>query len=147
LRRKMLLLAGILLPFTALGSDTPKEHDDATQAISIEGTWQRTDFVFKGRKLELPYQSVLTLRDGTYTRCDSNGDTLRGTYRIVASHDAGHLDWTPSNGIFAGQTLKFTFQSDGDTFREAGLPDSNYTQRPQGFKDKGVEVATYKRVK
>ena len=90
---------------------------------------------------------MLTLRDGTYTRNDSNGDTLRGSYRIVSSPNVGRLDWMPSDGILAGQTLTFIYQLDGDILREAGLPGEDYKRRPQGFRDKGVEVATYKRVK
>jgi hypothetical protein len=53
----------------------------------------------------------------------------------------------PSDGILAGQTLTFIYQLDGDILREAGLPGEDYKRRPQGFRDKGVEVATYKRVK
>ena len=40
MRRTLLLLVGVLLSGMALGSDSPKEYDDATQIDGLEGTWQ-----------------------------------------------------------------------------------------------------------
>jgi uncharacterized protein (TIGR03067 family) len=144
-RLSLPLAALFIVPL--LGSDSPKEYDDRTEPVGIEGTWQRTAFELRGEPLDLPYQSVVTFHNGTYTRNDSNGDTLQGTYRIVSSDKPGHVDFMPSNGILKGQTLKFIYQVDGDTFRDAGIPSEEYRRRPQGFRDKDVEVGTYKRVK
>ena len=78
--KRCLLAALLVLPL--LGSDGSERYDGATESITVEGTWQRTEFEFDGRKIDLPYQSKMTLRGGAYTRKDSNGDTLRGSYRI-----------------------------------------------------------------
>jgi uncharacterized protein (TIGR03067 family) len=145
MRRSVCLLA-VLLALPSLGSDTPKEYDGATED-SIEGTWRLTGFAFEDRKQALDYQSVMTLRGGTYRRDDSDDGTFRGSYRIAHSHQPPHIDWLPSQGHFAGRTLKFIYQLDGDTLMEAGFPDEEYARRPQGFKDKNIEVWTYKRVR
>jgi uncharacterized protein (TIGR03067 family) len=146
MRRTLCLLAA-LLALPLLGSDAPKEYDGATQPDELEGTWRLTEFAFEDRKQALDFQSVLTLRGRTYRRDDSDGDTFRGSYRTDLSHQPSHIDWMPSKGHFAGRTLKFIYQLDGDTLREAGFPDEDYARRPRGFKDNGVEVWTYKRVK
>jgi hypothetical protein len=39
MRRTIVLLAGVLLSVVALGSDSPKEYDDRTEVVDIEGTW------------------------------------------------------------------------------------------------------------
>ena len=142
--KRCLLLVLLVLPL--LGSDSPKEYDDKTEILDVEGTWRRTEFQFNGEKRDLPYESVMILRGGSYTRNDSNGTTLRGSYHIDPTCNPPHIDWFPSDEPFKGQTFRFIYQIDGDTLREAGIPGAQYTRRPQGFKDKDIEICTYKHV-
>ena len=113
----------------------------------IEGTWERTQFVFCGKIHDLPYRSVLILRSGTYTRYDSNGDILQGRYRIDPAGKPQHFDLVLSSGPFGSNTLRDIYEIRGDTLRLADKPRVNYAQRPHGFEDDTVEIGTYKRVK
>jgi uncharacterized protein (TIGR03067 family) len=143
MRRAVLLLAGVLLCVVALGSDSPKEYDDKTMVDPLEGRWQMIEWTCDGEKLNgIPEERVY--HNGTYTINWSDGDTWRGSYRIDPTRKSSHLDWIPSGGSGKGQTFMNIYQVDGDTLRIAAV---NGKQHPQCFKDKGVYVTTYKRVK
>jgi uncharacterized protein (TIGR03067 family) len=148
MRRTIWLLAGVLLCVAALGSDSPKEYDDKTEVRDeLEGTWERTDFTYFGRKLELPYQEVATFRHGILTRKFSPGETVPGSYRINPTRSPAHLDWTPSTVECKGQTLKWIYKVKADTLKIANVATPNDEQRPKGFGDDNLSVSTYKRLK
>jgi uncharacterized protein (TIGR03067 family) len=145
MRRTVLMLAGVLLSVVALGSDSPKEYDNATTLGPLEGTWQLTEIQCNGHKINLDFQMVVTYRGGTYMLND--GETFRGRYRVDPNRNLAYLDRIPSCGYSRGQTFKFIYQIEGDTLRIAYTHAPEDTPRPQGFNDAGVFVDTYKRVK
>jgi uncharacterized protein (TIGR03067 family) len=146
--RRLFLLFAVLFVVPLSGSDSPKEYDDRTETIGIEGTWRLTEVEYGGqkRKTDLP-KAMLTYRSGTYTANYTGGDTFRGSYRIAPTRKPSHLDQLPSNGSDQGQTIKFIYQIDGDTLRIARIMSAFTTSRPQGFDDDHIFVVTYKRVK
>jgi uncharacterized protein (TIGR03067 family) len=90
---------------------------------------------------------VLTCRNGTFTVHYTNDeDTIRGSARIDPGRTPPQFDWSPSNGGGKGQVLRLIYQIDGDTLRTA-IMNTDGMLRPQSFRDKGVVVHTYKRVK
>jgi uncharacterized protein (TIGR03067 family) len=143
-RATFLLVTLLVLP--EFGSDSPNESV-SPETIGIEGTWRRTEFVLFGKRIELPYETVLVLSAGTFTRKDSNGNTIEGTFRIDSSKIPAQIDWMYTSGSGKRQTVRSIYQLDGDTLREAGLPGVSYEEPPVGFKDKGIEVIAYKRVR
>jgi uncharacterized protein (TIGR03067 family) len=137
MRRSILVLTGVLLSVVALGSDSPKEYDDRTEAIGIDGTW----------RMVTSEKNVMTCYSGTWTMNDGGGEPWRGTYRIGPAHKPCQLDRYYANGPYGGKAYKFIYQIDGETLRIGGMIDFNDRQRPQDFNDKGVSVWIYKRVK
>jgi uncharacterized protein (TIGR03067 family) len=144
MRRTILLLAGVLLSVVALGSDSPKEYDDKTDVVGIEGTWRLIDGEFNGEKIKPSTQLLMTICKGNYTIAELGGSTERGNYRIDTTRKPPHLDRSPS--INSGAE-KFIYQIDGSTLKTAGIATADEVRRPQGFNDKGVVVLIYKRVK
>ena len=144
MRRMILLLYAVLLFVTAMGSDSPKQHDENVEIVGVEGTWRLTKYEFGGRKMDCN-QEMLTFRAGSFTTNYSDGRMIRGSCCIDPTRKPPHLDLIPANGIRKGQTVKCIYQIDGDTLR---IADNFFNaQRPQGFNDDGAEVWTYKRVK
>jgi len=145
--RRMSLLFTVLIVIPMLGSDSPKEYDDRTETVGIEGTWRLTEYQFSGYQKETyPFRCVITFRRGAYW--SDNGENGKfypcpGTYRIDSTLKPSHLDLLPSKEPYKGQTLEWIYEIDRDTLRLAGT----FTKRPQGFTNKRVLVVTYKRVR
>jgi uncharacterized protein (TIGR03067 family) len=130
--RRTILLAGVLLCVVALGSDSPKEYDDRTEYVGIEGTWREIEFEQNGKKEKPTRQHVLIFPSGSSFMLD---DPTRNPH---------HLGRFSQDGPLKGQTIMFLYQIEGDTLRIA----TTFNDRcPQGFNDKGSFVFTYKRVK
>ena len=145
MRRTVCLLAGVLLCVLALGSDAPKEYDGAAEADDIQGTWELTGFEC-GPVREAPdYKGVVTFRGGTYTASYSDGETIRGSYRLDHARKPSHLDKRWTSGPYQGRTLECIYRVEGDTLRIAAPDHLEDVRRPQGFDH--VIVAVYKRVK
>jgi uncharacterized protein (TIGR03067 family) len=147
MRRTILACAGVLLSTVALGSDSPKEYDDATAVDELQGSWQLTEDEFNGQKVKPDPLEVVTFRGGAYVSNYSDGDTFRGSYRLDPTHQPPHLNEVPANGPYQGQTVKYIYQLDRDRLRIAFMAGKDDMRRPQGFNDEGVYVETYKRVK
>jgi uncharacterized protein (TIGR03067 family) len=146
MRRLICLLAGVLFCVVALGSDSPKEYDDRTEAVAIEGDWRLTEFEFKGAKATPSVHGVLTYRGGIFSLKYGGIESLGGTYRIDATQKPPHIDWIPASGELKGKALLLIYQIDGDTLR-LGFMTGGAWSRPQGFNGDGVAFETYKRVK
>jgi uncharacterized protein (TIGR03067 family) len=145
MHRAVLLLAGVL-SVVALGSDSPKDYDDKTETTGIEGTWRLTGVEIYGKKKELAFQVVITLRGGTLTYDYTHG-IVRGSYHVDRAGKPLHLDWMPSNGSYKGETLEFIYQIDGDILRIAFLLNGNDVQRPLRFSDDDVIIGIFNRAK
>src|ERR1700722_12121645 len=113
--RRLSPLLAVLLVILLLGSDSPKDYDDRTEYVGIEGMWRLTAYEFGGRKVKLPFQVVLIYRDETFVYKRSDGDTTQGNYRIDPSRNPAPLDLIPSSGNFKGQTHKWIYQINNDT--------------------------------
>jgi uncharacterized protein (TIGR03067 family) len=135
MRRTVLLLAGVLLSAVALGSDSPKEYDDRVKADELEGTWRLTDIERNGEKRPTGRPCVKTFQSGICTFQWDDGDPKRVRYYIDTTRTPSHLDVDTDRGIY---------RIDGNMLRIAWRKDQ---QRPQGFKDNGVDAYIYKRVK
>jgi len=146
MRRTICWLAAMLLCVVALGSDSPKEYDDKTVAVDLEGAWRLTEFEFKGAKATPSVHGVLTYRGGIFSLKYGGVESVGGSYRIDSTQKPPHLDWIPSAGELKGKTLKLIYQIDGDTLR-LGFMSGGAWSRPQGFNGEGVAFETYKRVK
>ncbi len=146
-RRTVYLVCVVLLVAVGLGSDSPRECDDATQYAGIEGTWRRTELVNDGKEAKLNIQQTITIRGAVFTISYGDGSAYQGSLRIDPTRNPSHLDHTPASGALANRTLKWIYQIDRDTLTIAGNPDGLFERRPQGFNDKGIIVWTYKRVR
>jgi uncharacterized protein (TIGR03067 family) len=143
MRRTVFTLSSVLLCVLALGSDSPKEYDDRTEMVGIEGTWRFTEFEVNGEKWKLSGQNVMIFHRKTYTYYVSGGVTIDGNYRIDTTCKPPHLDyilWLRTVG-----TGEYIYQIDGDTLKIGFRTDAK--GRPQGFNDKDIRIETYKRVK
>jgi uncharacterized protein (TIGR03067 family) len=138
MRRIVCLLAGVLLVVPSVGSDAPREYDDKSEYVGIEGTWRWT--TTSGHAL------VLTFHSGGFTLAVENTVLGRGSYRIDSSRYPLFLDKLPTYGPYKGVTVKCLYQIDGGALRIAYMP-SDPEQRPRWFTGEGVEVETYKRVR
>ena len=139
-------LLTVLLVVPLFGFDSPKEYGDRTEHVGIEGAWRLTEVQLNGNNAP-PTQAVDTFYTKTYT-VTLNGKTSGGSYRIDITHKPSHLDLTPSDPVASGgKTVWHIYQIDGDTLRIARMSRKPTLLRPQGFKDKGLIVLTYKRVR
>jgi uncharacterized protein (TIGR03067 family) len=146
MRRTVLLLAGVLSTLVVLGSDSPREYDDKTGVVGIEGTWRLTEIEVNGRRKAKPnIVCITTFRGDTCTSRWSDGSTFRERYCIDSAQKPSHLDLIASEG--ASTTRKCIYQIDGDTLRVESRYDWNRTGRPQRFNEASDFVLTYKRIK
>ena len=141
--RRLSLLFAVLLVVPLLGSGSPKDYDGKTEYVGIEGTWRLTQVELNGTNGP-PSQAVHTYYSRTYT-VTLNGKTSGGSYCIDTTHNPTYLDLTPSDPAAYGG--KHIYQIDGDTLRIARMSRRPDRLRPQGFKDEGLIVLIYKRVK
>jgi uncharacterized protein (TIGR03067 family) len=146
MRRATLLLPSLLV-LSLLGSDSPREYDDATQVACLEGAWRLTNLENDGQKVKPLLQQTITVRGTDFTISYNDGGVFPGTFRIDPTWNPPQLDHTPASGALANRSLKWLYQIDGDTLKIAGNPDGLFERRPHGLKEKGLIVWTYKRVR
>ena len=142
--RRLSLLFAVLFVVPLLGSDSPKEYDDRTENVGIEGTWRMTEQELKGQKIT-DVKCVDTFRNGIYTFQWDNKRPTRWNYRIDTACKPHHLETPLPNELNKG-VLMFIYQIDGDKLRMAMFipPEMRY---PRDFHDAGIVIYTYKRVK
>jgi uncharacterized protein (TIGR03067 family) len=144
--RRLIPLFAALFVAPLLGSDSPKEYDDATENIAIEGTWRLVELEYDGKITDSPLPLVSTYRDGVYTSKVYDKEAGRGRYRVDLAHAPAYLDEIPADGKTGGEPIKSIYQIDGDTLRVA-YQGNLFMRRPQAFSGEGVWVEVYKRVK
>jgi uncharacterized protein (TIGR03067 family) len=133
MHRTICLLAA-LLALPSLGSDSPREYDDRTEMVGLEGTW----------RMEGNPTNVVTYRCGTWT-ITTPTLSWRGTYRIDSSRRPRYMERFYANGIYQGKTFRYIYQLDGDVLKLATIPDNS--PYPQTFNDPGLRTYTFKRVR
>jgi uncharacterized protein (TIGR03067 family) len=114
MRRATLLLSAMLV-LPLLGSDSPKEYNDAAQMDSIEGSWQLLAVEHDGRKVN-SITWILTFRGGKFTREDSDGDQGMGVYNFDTKQKPYHLDLIPERGTKYAVSAEIA-HIHGDTLR------------------------------
>ena len=73
--RRLSLLPAALFVVSLFGSDSPKEYDDKTEIVGIEGTWRLIEMgVQRGRRAKYEALIVMKFRSGTIR--DDIGDGL-----------------------------------------------------------------------
>jgi uncharacterized protein (TIGR03067 family) len=146
--RLLLPVAALFTVLPSLGTDSPKEYDDATEMRSIEGTWRCVSVKLNGVDVQ-PLKGdeiLLTFRAGSYEEIYLGLRDRWGPCAVDAARWPARLDLTYSDGPHKGKVWQNIYRLDGDTLRIAytGSPDG----RPTSFDSKpGVWVHTYKRVR
>jgi uncharacterized protein (TIGR03067 family) len=142
MRRTILLLAGVLLSAVALGSDSPKEYDDAMQVDKLEGTWEPVSAA--NFQVVFTYWNSVTTFGAWRWNYQCGRESYSGTYKIDASHKPAFLDETSLDGSAKGATRLYIYERNGDTLRLGWSPNGD---RPKNFDNVDLPVITYKRVK
>jgi uncharacterized protein (TIGR03067 family) len=145
-RRTVCLLSTILLLAVGLGSDSPKEYDDATQMVGLEGSWRLVMIEYQGRRTRQSGAGV-TFRRGTYTWTGSPNGPKNGNYIIDPKQKPAQLALTNTDGPMKGRTDKEIYRIDGDTLTMAMFLTKG-EERPQSFDvKKDLVLWTFKRLK
>jgi uncharacterized protein (TIGR03067 family) len=137
-------LLAVLLVLPLLGSDSPKEYDDRTQTLGIDGTW-RIVAAERDGKSERFTEAVITYRAGKYLTEGGSRVISQGTYVVDTSRNPASLDMTDPM-IGGGKPLLLIYRVDEDTLWTTNGAGLNLP-RPSGFHEKGLIILTFKRVK
>jgi uncharacterized protein (TIGR03067 family) len=145
MRRTSLLLAGVLLGVVALGSDSPKEYNDATgQGSDLEDSWLIISNKFNGVE-DLPFAtSVTTYRGGYFSTRYRPGTETGGTYVVDTGPHPAHLDLVKKFDD-GGRISQCIYRIEGDKLW-IGFPQKG-DDRPKNFDQKGIDICFYKRAK
>src|SRR5436309_543639 len=109
--RRMVSPLTAVLVVALLGSDSPREYDDATENVSLEGSWEQVGAVWNGHvTLFRESPCVLTYRNGTEATYQ-HGHLLeeRACTVDVDSHP-GWMDFVATAGNFKGRTGKYIYR-------------------------------------
>jgi uncharacterized protein (TIGR03067 family) len=142
MRRATLLLASLLV-LPLLGSGSPREYDDHTKTIGLEGTWQIVSINIAGQQSIVTKHCVQTFRDGKWFYSQEDGFSAGGTYTTDKSRSPAFLDETRMEP--SPRTTKIIYRIDGATLQTA-FSDANDGGRPTGFREEGIHIINWKRV-
>jgi uncharacterized protein (TIGR03067 family) len=143
MRRLSVLLAALV--FLLLGSDSPKQYDDATDFNELQGTWALVEHLNDHQPSLTPAENefyVANFRDHRWLRDNRSGSLL---YRTDPSQRPAHLDTLFATGDGQRGTMRYISRRDGNTLQIAHT--NNRSVRPLSFDEPGIFVYTYKRVK
>src|SRR5260370_27737192 len=115
--RRVYLLFAVLRVVPLLGSDSPKEYDDATTSSdSLEGSWDRVSAEHNGVPVAFA-GGVLHFRvAGRTWREETKGSAaLAGTYRVEGVRRHTNLDLFHDEGN--GTPSRYIYRVEGDTLR------------------------------
>jgi uncharacterized protein (TIGR03067 family) len=139
LMKNSLALTGVVACVMLLGSDSPKEFDDAVEMDGLMGSWTPTDVTYNGGPAGIGMR-LLTFKGERYVY--RGRDFIEtGTYSVDLSRKPGRIDLVPAEG---GTTCKYLCQLDRDSIRVART--LRGTVRPTGFEERDVIVITLQRV-
>jgi uncharacterized protein (TIGR03067 family) len=146
--RRLSLLFAVLVVVLLLGSDSPRDYDDKVKIVDeVDGTWKLIWIEYGGLIAGCRKDLVMNCSKGTYIVNYGGVEEERGCYRIEPTRKPPQFDYTPSNGEHQSQTSRCIYEIQGDTLKIVEMPLWGDTRRPQGFKDKGVRILNYKRIK
>jgi uncharacterized protein (TIGR03067 family) len=132
-----------------LGSDSPKEYDDATaKGDRLEGSWLLVGYETGGEFQQMPEGLVMTFEGGKAAWWPHTGggpNLVMATYRTDPGIWPARLDRVDTGGFHKGKTWKMIYQIDGDTLRIAYRMSG--VERPTGFHGNDLEIEIYKRVR
>ena len=144
--RRVLFPFAVLLVLLLLGSDSPKEYDDTTENVSIEGTWQ---IVSAGRGLQqttVADRCIGIWQHGKWSYTQAKGYSTGGRYKIDSHRTPAALDEVQTTGQGWQIERRFIYRIEGETLHTAFNP-NNPLNRPRSFDEDGVYIVTWKRVK
>jgi uncharacterized protein (TIGR03067 family) len=134
----LLIAALVIVPL--LGSDSPRDYDDATQDAGIEGDWLLIRVEVDGEALrDEKADRATTYRAGNFCW----GGLTDGTYTIDSRFRPARLT---EHTLVSDTTYRNVFQIDGNTLRVAYL--KSQSDYPTGFRDRReLIVEVYRRVR
>jgi uncharacterized protein (TIGR03067 family) len=146
MRRRILysLCAGLLVVI-GLGSDSPKQYDDATDGDELQGRWEFVLRVYDHRQSIAPAvegSEVETFLDHRWKR---DGGKWSVVYKTDARQRPAHLDTHFTSGDGRRGTMRYIYRRDGDKLQIAFM--DNVSVRPLSFDEPGIFVTTYRRAK
>ena len=136
--KRSVLAALLVLPL--LGSDSPKQYDDAAQEAGIEGDWSPIWTEWAGRISPEKPDQLYSYHAGQFRW--TTGQT-EGTYVVDRRYHPARLTEQTAN---KNSTFRNVFQIDGSILRVGYLESgSGY---PTGFNDKRpMTIEVYRRVR
>jgi uncharacterized protein (TIGR03067 family) len=143
--RSLHLLIAALLVVPLLGSDSPKEYDDATAKDELQGTWHLVGYERHGQLIEISPGGIQTFRGGQWVYHQlGTKSSYGGSYKADPNQTPRLLDETKTTAPDYGETTKFIYQLDGDKLRTARR--LSPPGRPQSFEEDDIYVVVWKRV-
>jgi uncharacterized protein (TIGR03067 family) len=143
MKRYLLPLLAVLL-VGLLGSDSPKEYDDALKVDGLEGEWDKVEVHYGGQNLGRSGHTTFIARGHKFT-WQGGGESTTGTYTVDTTTKPGHTIQLPTSGPGKNTTWKMIYQVDGDRLTIAYL--LVISQYPKGFDDPDAFVTIMRRVK
>jgi hypothetical protein len=138
--RRLLPLVAVLLVGLLLGSDSPREFENAAvTGDPLAGEWTRVGLVLDGADLGAP-RWVFTFRGGKYT-AHIGGAPETGYYTV----NGWRLQTVRTGGVACYSSGHFLFRVEGDTLTFAYH--NGAAKRPDTFGGPGMAISTFKRVK
>ena len=144
--RRLLLPFAALLALSLLASDSPRDDDATTVAVTLDGEWQLVSQEIQGKTTTNP-QDGMIFRKGEFT-WTGPGFNPKGDYKVDAARTPAWVDMTATNMPQGSYVLVGIYLTDGDLLKMAWNSDT--AERPRGFEsspDTRVLVYTFKRVR
>lgn len=140
-RVRLVLLVLVVLP--QLGSASPKEYDDHTKPIGLEGTWQIVSINIAGQHSIVTKRCVQTFHAGKWSYSEDGGFSAEGTNTTDNRRTPAFLDETRTEP--SSRTMKCIYRIEGAMLRTA-FRDANDGERPTRFGEEGIHIINWKRV-
>jgi uncharacterized protein (TIGR03067 family) len=145
MRRSVYFLCTVLLAVAGLGSDSPREYDDAVKEDNIEGVWCVVANGEDGIQNPFKGDGVQTFRGGKWTYTLGGHFLYDGVYVIDDSRQPRCLEERVTVGATKGETRKYIYRVDGNTLRMA-FSRNDPLKPPKSFDERGVFLIVWERV-
>jgi uncharacterized protein (TIGR03067 family) len=141
--RHLLFPFALLCVLPLLGSDSPKEYDDRTKLVELEGMWRIVSVENTGGYY--PTSGYMVFREGKFEGT-GRGVAPKGNYKVDNTKKPAWLDLTnpPDNG----PAEMCIYRIDGDVLKIAWpLGSDERSERLDIAGDRRQSVSTFKRVR
>jgi uncharacterized protein (TIGR03067 family) len=138
-------LCAVLLVVVGLGSNSPKEYDDATKNEDLQGVWRVVGNEEGGKRIPFGGLGIQTIQGNKWVYNLDGRILYEGVFTIDNSRKPAALDETDTAGAAIGRTRKFIYRIEGNTLWMA-FNRADPLTRPRSFEENGLFVITWKRV-